>query len=61
MYARSRLIGPEAIAACLASLGGPLNLFALALSAALEVLEVGALAFVVRDGVGFSAVGVGEL
>ena len=41
--------------------GGPLDLFALALSAALEVLEVGALALVVRDGVGFSAFGVGEL
>jgi hypothetical protein len=41
--------------------GGLLDLFAFSLSAALEVLEVDALAVVVRDGVGFPAFVVGEL
>jgi hypothetical protein len=41
--------------------GGLLDVFAFALSAALEVLEVDALAVVVRDGVGFPAFVVGEL
>jgi hypothetical protein len=41
--------------------GGSLDLFVFALSAALEVLEVGALAVAVRDVVGFSELGLGEL
>ena len=40
---------------------GPLDVIALALPAALEVLLVGAVALAVRDGVGFSAFGIGEL
>lgn len=41
--------------------GSALDVFALSLSATLEVLEVDALAIVVRDGFGFQAFGIGEL
>jgi tetratricopeptide (TPR) repeat protein len=41
--------------------GGPLDPFAFALPAALEVLEVDALAVAVRDGVGLPAFGLGDL